>query len=819
MEKNNKDKDKMRKIAEIEKQIWKVYDILKKEGLGVEDSHLLLLFLSFYKDGQLEEFLDQLDELDDNQTVGEPTLGYNNQKMNYLHVAAPKEKLSKVSKHHISEQFSNLNKEVLLENFEDLFESVLHQITSSQGRVGGESMQPDELTRFITNLIDLPKGAKVYNPFAGYGSYALYLDNDCEYFGQELDPKTWELGKMRLKAHDRLDNFTYLCEDSILNWPNESEKFDLVVSTPPFGMRLDNVFDRAGRRIREVDQFLIEKGVSLLNEKGKLIALLPQTFLYLRSQHEMRKELIEHDLIDTIISLPAVFLGNISMPLAILVIDKDKERAGKIRLIDANKFVHTKENRNKQLIYKELNQLIETTVQDTEWVKFVDIKQIALHDYNLGVSRYFLKPIKGTRLDNNLLEYIIGDRTDIPDTGKLVNVKDLKEDKTDFILDASMIENSELHQRSVRQINESCLLLTGIRATLNLKPTFFNYTGTPIYISHNILAFRINEEKVLPAYLINELSTEYVKEQLEAYIPTLNIHHRDFLQITIKLPEKGEQQGKVEGIFELSNKIKMLQEELNALSHGKDVESFNEFASLKHTLGRPRANILGWADSMDIFFKRNYEAFEPINKAFKKFYDYDVFYALKEIKDDVSFMTKVLEKGEDGLNIDRYAITYISLFDIKELISSISNNRMNFKIKRDLLKNITKTDELKSRGIEGNIDLFKILIDNLLTNADKHAFDDKSKGNEVFFELTERVTGYLTLEVRNNGKSFPRNYNREKFITKYSTADFKRGTGMGGYDINRIATKLKNPDWKLILNQDPIYPVKFEFQFPIKTID
>ena len=89
----------------------------------------------------------------------------------------------------------------------------------------------------------------------------------------------------------------------------------------------------------------------------------------------------------------------------------------------------------------------------------------------------------------------------------------------------------------------------------------------------------------------------------------------------------------------------------------------------------------------------------------------------------------------------------------------------------------------------------------------------------MFFELIERVTGYLTLEVRNNGKSFPRNYNREKFITKYSTADFKRGTGMGGYDINRIATKLKNPDWKLILNQDPIYPVKFEFQFPIKTIN
>lgn len=73
----------MRKIAKIEKQVWKVYEILKKEGLGVEDSHLLLLFLSLYKDDQLEQFLDQLDELNNNQTEGELTFGYNNRKMSY----------------------------------------------------------------------------------------------------------------------------------------------------------------------------------------------------------------------------------------------------------------------------------------------------------------------------------------------------------------------------------------------------------------------------------------------------------------------------------------------------------------------------------------------------------------------------------------------------------------------------------------------------------------------------------------------------------------------------------------------------------------
>lgn len=63
----DKEKEKERKIAEIEKQIWKVWDILRKEGLGTEDSPILLLLLSLYKEGKLEEFLEQMGKDDDDK--------------------------------------------------------------------------------------------------------------------------------------------------------------------------------------------------------------------------------------------------------------------------------------------------------------------------------------------------------------------------------------------------------------------------------------------------------------------------------------------------------------------------------------------------------------------------------------------------------------------------------------------------------------------------------------------------------------------------------------------------------------------------------
>jgi len=126
-----------------------------------------------------------------------------------------------------------------------------------------------------------------------------------------------------------------------------------------------------------------------------------------------------------------------------------------------------------------------------------------------------------------------------------------------------------------------------------------------------------------------------------------------------------------------------------------------------------------------------------------------------------------------------------------------------------------KGEKLKERGIECNPTLLRTLIDNVLTNANKHGYTKKDISNEVVIELTV-VDEQLILEIKNNGKSFPKNFDKEKFISKYSTANPDAGSGLGGYDVNRIAEYFYNPTWELILNEDPIYPVKFKFQFSLK---
>ncbi|PPZ92768.1 hypothetical protein C3729_01820 [Cloacibacterium normanense] len=714
-------------------------------------------------------------------------------------------------------QFFQLDRKMLVDYFPSFFEDILYKISKSQGRYAGEFIQPVELTRLMSSLADLKKDAKVFNPFAGLASFGVCLDKEIAYLGQEISEESWALGTLRLLAHNKLSLSNYVCVDSTKNWPSSNEKFDLVIAHPPFNMK----FDRNYHNVNSVEQFLIERGLESLDSKGNLISILPLGFLSREGyEKQLRRELIQQDVLDTIISLPGGLLSNTGIPLVILMLNKNKKKSGLVRFVDASEFVEEKDGQGKILNDNKLSELIHNTRVDSEFIRFVSNEQIISNKYSLSVPRYFLNEIifeENERLVKlgDILELVRGQRGNLPESGKLIRIRDLKDDKVDFTLDISNVEETELRRSDIHIVSESCLLLA--MRWRSLKPTFFEFKDEPIFRSQDIFSFKVNEEIVDKAYLINELQSEYVNHQLDSYrlgatIPF--IRQKDLLEVVIKLPSLEEQRAKVQVINELSDKIKSLQEERNALVHGKTIKQFNEFASLKHTLGRPRQNILDWSDNLLDFLTKKKNDFEELNKVFSDFYDIDIISALKEIKRDVNFITDVLEKGENGLVLSEYEKQIISLSDINSTVNELSNNGFHFTIKKFLLKG----EKLKERGIYANKTLFKTLLDNILTNANKYAFDKKAIGNEVIIELTE-VDDSLVMEIRNNGKPFPKNFDREKFITKYSTADSNNGSGLGGYDIHRIASDFNNPDWILSLNEDPFFLVKFKFQFPIKLIN
>lgn len=833
------DKEKTISIKEIQKKLWNSFNIISNSAAKVSEYHFVLYLLTlhrydFFKGTFFKkhsEFNQQIKQSVDN--LENVTPQFESLVLHYEQI------INDVDINTINELinlFNSLNAEILKEHFSEIFDDLLYKFLQSGGRAIGESILPMELSRFISALAKLPSidkedkitfpFHKVYNPFAGMASFELFFEKGTVlYYGQELNHTTWLIGILRLMAYDR-SPFLYEEENSLEKWrysldsensssdsqKSKFSKFDLVISNPPSGARLPKQIDGKFGNIRSYEHFLIEKGIESLNTTGKLIAVLSQSFLFrLGSEENLRRYLIEEDLLEMVVSFPGGLLMNSGVSVVVLVISKGKKEKGKVRFVDAKNFVESPTSREKKLNDYKLNSAI-TKSSDSDALRIVSNETIAAYEFNLNVPRYFQKEFYGAKL-GDIGTIIRGRRIVEGQKGKFVRIRDLKEDKLDFQLSVEKMDDVVL-PRQVQCIEESCIIMALRWKTL--KPTFFNYSGTPIFLTPDTLAFIVDERKVDSTFLINELNAEYVVEQLNAYrigeaIPT--IRRDDLLNVKINLPSIEEQRAKVTGILEISAKINQLQAERNALAHGFGQKQFNEFASLKHTLGTPRQNILSYAEALISFFEKNPSTeSEQVSAAFKEKMGVDLKSAFQAIKHDINFISELLEKGENGLQLSDYILELINLQDLEKLITKVNSASYNYRLIIQPLKSYNKAEQ----GIISNNTLLKILLDNILMNAQKHGFESKKQSNEVVIDLSV-LEDNLKIDIKNNGKKFPKGFDKEKFIAKYSTANPNSGTGIGGYDINRIIEYF-NGTWDLILNEDGIYPVRFRIQFPIKPI-
>jgi len=804
-----KDLNSMNDREIVLQKVWQLFDVLRSD-FNSEDFSVVLLFVYLRSENLITQEL--LNEPQPKHLFIQLLQNAESESIQKVFdVFLPSiERLSEISVNNITDLLCSIDSDWLKKNIAVVYEETLERIALSQGRRAGEFIQPKQLTDFLNTYIGSANGLKVFNPFAGVASFVKDIQDSLFVYSQELNQKTWAIGQLRLIVnHSPVD---FRCEDSISNWPN-NEKFDLIVSNPPFGMRLNGVYKEKHPDFRTAEEFLLNVGLDSLSSSGKFIAVLPQGILFRGgSEQRLREQLVKEDLIDTIISFPGGILHHTGIPFIVLILNKAKERPGKIRLVEADDCI-LKPSPRENIIEVEKLLRVSEQIENTDSVRIITNDDIIANNFNLNIPRYFQEEVEGVKL-KDILSYFRGNRMDLPQNGKVIRIRDLKDDKIDFELNLADIEELPLNRPGIHQIDTSCLLLAVRWKTL--KPTYFRFENQSIFNGADILTFHVDESKVDTAYLINELHAEYVQEQLDGVrqgdgVPL--IRRDDLLEVKVKLPSIEEQRAKVTGLKEISEKIKQLQSERNALAHGISTKEFNEFASLKHTLGRPRQNILSWSKNLSKFFVREKNTISALNDEFKILFDLGIIEAIDEINRDIKFISDVLEKGENGLLLNDYEKEIVPLVEMNNIINTLSNNEFKFSIKKLLLK----VDEMKTRGILINKVLFRTLLDNLLTNANKYGFKDKSKGNHVIMELSV-IDNHLIVDVRNNGCPFPKNFDREKFITKYSTADASNGSGLGGYDINRIATYFENENWDLILNTDPIYPVIFSFSFPIKLL-
>lgn len=175
----------------------------------------------------------------------------------------------------------------------------------------------------------------------------------------------------------------------------ESKKYDTVISNPPYSQswipQMDERFE--GYKLApksKADFAFILDGLYSLNASGTAAFILPHGVLFRgQAEGDIRRKLIEDNLLDAVIGLPSNLFTNTSIPVCILVFKKNRANTD-ILFIDAqNDFV--KDKSKNIMTSEQVLKVIDTYNNRSDIDKYsrkVGVSEIEENDYNLNIPRY-----------------------------------------------------------------------------------------------------------------------------------------------------------------------------------------------------------------------------------------------------------------------------------------------------------------------------------------------------------------------------------------------------------------------------------------------
>ena len=297
------------------------------------------------------------------------------------------------------------------------YEYLIKKFADDSGHTAAEFYTNRTVVKFMTMITDPQPGESVYDPTCGSGGIllnsALHLkEQKKEYrtlklYGQELNLITSAIARMNMFMHN-VDEFQIVQGDTLDNPQllenDEMRKFDMIMANPPYSVKRWNqqkwMNDPYGRNIwgtppQGCADYAFQQHIikSLKPDTGRCVVLWPHGVLFRDAESELRKKMIEADLVDAVIGLGKNLFYNSSMESCLLVcrLKKPKERKGKIIFIDARNEVRL-ERSNAWLEPQHIKK-----IADTYW-KFKGVdgfgkvvgKEDVLRNYdgNLSVQLY-----------------------------------------------------------------------------------------------------------------------------------------------------------------------------------------------------------------------------------------------------------------------------------------------------------------------------------------------------------------------------------------------------------------------------------------------
>ncbi|WP_047416551.1 class I SAM-dependent DNA methyltransferase [Cellulophaga sp. Hel_I_12] len=250
------------------------------------------------------------------------------------------------------------------------YEYLIKEFADDSGHTAAEFYTNRTVVKLMTMIMDPQPGESVYDPTCGSGGLllncALHLrDEGKEYrtlklYGQEINLITSAIARMNMFMHG-IEEFSIVRGDTLAQpafLENDTLKtFNVILANPPYSIKAwdQKAFtnDPFGRNIwgtppQGCADYAFQQHIqkSLDAKNGRSISLWPHGILFRDSEAEMRKKMIEEDLVECVIGLGPNLFYNSPMEACLLITktNKSKEKQGKVLIINALKEVKQEKN-------------------------------------------------------------------------------------------------------------------------------------------------------------------------------------------------------------------------------------------------------------------------------------------------------------------------------------------------------------------------------------------------------------------------------------------------------------------------------------------
>ena len=296
------------------------------------------------------------------------------------------------------------------------YEYCIAQFAAYEGTKGGEFYTPSSIVKTIVEILKPFEDCRVYDPCCGSGGMFVqsvkFLQahsgnrNRISVYGQESNADTWKMAKMNMAIRGIDADFGPYHADTFFNDLHKTLKADFIMANPPFNLKnwgqdklKDDVRWKYGLPPEGNANFAwIQHMIHHLAPNGKIGLVLANGALSSQTsgEGEIRKNIIEADLIEGIVALPTQLFYSVTIPVTLWFISKNKTQKGKTLFIDARKMGYMVDRKHRDFTTEDIKKLADTfeSFQNgtLEVVKgfcaIATTEDIAKQDYILTPGRY-----------------------------------------------------------------------------------------------------------------------------------------------------------------------------------------------------------------------------------------------------------------------------------------------------------------------------------------------------------------------------------------------------------------------------------------------